>query len=284
MKVNWMITIFYFIAFFYITFFLINSTVYNIIFGIVISFGTFLWIGIYFLEFYKIELGLWNWAAIRNCAAIICISILSPGFTLYMIKYIKNNSNPNRKWKIIQNYHVHEGFVGILFIILAIFLLLIRFLMIQHEVLKKRLRIFLAIDMILLFLFLVSGSFLILRDRRDIFRLKLIEKRKDQSGNRISSTFNQISHDSLQFFKNPRGLYYPFGILLNSFAVNMFIHGVDFLPKEIFNLSHETIVFIGFILCFFASGIIGLDWYRLFAKFYPKLYQELEQILGDLKK
>ncbi len=284
LRVNSMITILFFIALFYILFFLIDISVYNIIFGIVISLGTLLWIGIYFLEFYKIELGLWNWKPIRNSAAILCISILSPGFTLYIIKFIKNNSNPNRKWKIIKNYHIHEGFVGILFVIIAFFLWLIRFLMIQHEALKKRLRIFLAIDMILLFLFLFSGGFLILRDRRDIVRLKFIEKRKDQSGNKISSIFNQISQDSVHFFKSPRGLYYPFGILLNCFAVNMFIHGTDFLPKEFFNLSHETIIFIGFILCFVAGGMIGLDWYRLFAKIYPKLYQELEQILDDLRK
>ncbi len=284
LRVNSMITILFFIALFYILFFLIDISVYNIIFGIVISLGTLLWIGIYFLEFYKIELGLWNWKPIRNSAAILCISIFSPGFTLYIIKFIKNNSNPNRKWKIIRNYHVHEGFAGILFVIIAFFLWLIRFLMIQHEALKKRLRIFLAIDMMLLFLFLFSGSFLILRDRRDIVRLKFIEKRKDQSGNKISSVFNKISQDSVHFFKSPRGLYYPFGILLNCFAVNMFIHGTDFLPKEIFYLNHETIVLLGFILCFFAGGLVGFDWYRLFSKLYPELYQELELILDDLRK
>jgi hypothetical protein len=279
-----MITILSLIIFLYILFFLVDISVYNIIFGLIISFGTFLWIGIYFLEFFEVELGLWNWSTIRNSAAILCISILSPGLTVYVIKYIKNNSNPKRNRRIIKKYHVHEGFIGIILVIIACFLWLIRFLMIQHDVLKKRLRILLALDMIVLFLFLFSGSFLILRDRRDIIRLKFIEKRKNQSGNRISSTFNQISQDSVQFFKSPRGIYYPFGILLNSFAVNMFIHGIDFLPEEIFNLSHETVVFIGFILCVFAAGMIGFDWYRLFARLYPELYQELEQILVDLKK
>ena len=284
LKVNWMITILYFILFFYVLFFLVDNKVYNIIFGFIASFGTFLWIGIYLLEFYKIEFGLWNLDSIRNSAAILCISILSPGFTLYIIKFIKNNSNPSRKWKIIKNYHVHEGFVGILLVVVAFLLWIIRFWMVQLEVFKKKLRLFLAIDMVLLFLFLFSGSFLILRDRRDIVRLKFIEKRKEQSGNRISSTFNQISQDSVEFFKSPRGLYYPFGILLNCIAVNLFIHGTDFLPKEIFQLDHETIVIIGFILCFIAGGLIGLDWLRLFSKLYPELYEELELILDDLRK
>ncbi|MFX1345304.1 MAG: hypothetical protein ACFFAI_09360 [Promethearchaeota archaeon] len=279
-----MITILFFIIFFYILFFLVDSKAYNIIFGFIISFGTFLWISIYLLEFYKVEFGLWNLDTIRNSAAILCFSILSPGFTLYIIKFIKNNSNPNRKWKIIKNYHVHEGFIGILFVIIAFLLWVIRFLMVQHEVFKKKLRLFLAIDMVLLFLFLFSGSFLILRDRRDIVRLKLIEKRKEQSGIIISSTFNQISQDSIRFFKSPKGFFYPFGILLNCLAVNLFIHGTDFLPKEIFHLDHETIVLIGFILCFLAGGLVGFDWLRLFSKLYPELYQELELILDDLEK
>jgi hypothetical protein len=179
---------------------------------------------------------------------------------------------------------VHEGFVGIIFIIMAVMLWLIRLVMIQHEVLKKSLRIFLALDMILLFLFLFSGSFLVLRDRRDILRLKFIERRQNQSESKISPVFNEISQDSIRFFKSPRGLYYPFGILLNSFALNMFIHSNDFLPKEIFDLNHETIVLIGFVLCFVAGGLIGIDWYRLFSKLYPELYEELEQILVELQK
>jgi hypothetical protein len=202
---------------------------------------------------------------------------------LYIIKYIKNNSNPQRKRKIIKKYHVHEGFVGIIFIIIALVLWLVRFLMIGHEVLVKDLRIFLAIDMILLYLFLFSGSFLVLRDRRDVFNLKFIEKRVDQQS-KISPIFNEITQDSVQFFKSPRGLYYPFGILLNSFALNMFIHGNDILPKEIFNLNHEIIVLIGILLCFCAGGMIGIDWYRIFSLLYPRLHQELEQILIEFQK
>jgi len=282
-KFNWMITIFFFISFFYVLMFLIDFNLYLKIFNVITPIGTFFWIGIYFLELFKIELGLWNWTTLRHLSAIICLSILSPGLNLYIIKYIRNNSNPKRKRKIFKNYHVHEGFVGIIFVIIALILWLVRILMIQHDVLVKKLRIFLAIDMIMLYLFLFSGSFLILRDKRDIFNLKLIEKRETPHIRKISPIFNEISQDSVQFFKSPRGFYYPFGILLNSFALNMFIHGIDMLPKEIFNLNHETIVLIGFFLCFFAGGLIGLDWYRLFAKLYPNLYHDLELILEDLR-
>ncbi|MFX1280978.1 MAG: hypothetical protein ACFFA3_16620 [Promethearchaeota archaeon] len=280
---NWMITITFFIFFFFTLLFLIDFNHYITIFNILVPFGTFVWIGIYLLEIFKIDLGVWNWSMIRHSAAVLSMAILSPGLNLYIIKYIRNNSNPKRKRKIIRNYHVHEGFVGIIFVIIALILWFIRLIMIQYEILRKQLRIFLAVEMILLFLFLFSGSFLVIRDRRDVVRLKFIEKRQDQVITRISPIFNQISQDSLQFFKFPRGLYYPFGILLNSIALNMFIHGTDFLPNEIFNLHHEVIVLIGVILCFIAGGMIGLDWYRLFSKLYPQLYHDLEQILDDFR-
>ena len=284
LKVNWMITIMYFIIFFYTLLFLIDFNIYNTIFGFIITIGTLLWIGIYLLEFFKIEPSFWNWSTIRDSAAILCISILSPGFTINIIKYIKNNSNQNREKKVFKNYHIHESFVGILFVSMAFILLIIRYRMIQYEIMKKRLRIFLAIDMILLFLFLFSGSFLMFRDRKDLIRLIFIEIRKYQYENKVSSIFSPITPDSIPFFTSPRILYYPFGILLNSFSVNIFIHGTDFLPEGLFGLTHETIVLLGFILCFIAGGLIGIDWYRLFAKIYPELYQEFESVLKDLKK
>ena len=160
---------------------------------------------------------------------------------------------------------------------------MIRYLMIQHEVLKKQLRIFLALDMILLYLFLFSGSFLVFRDRRDVLKLKFIEKRNSLNDINNSSVFSPITLDSIHFFKSPRIPYYPIGIVINSFSVNLLIHGTDFLGPKIFSLTLEAIVLIGFILCFIAGFMIGMDWYRLFAKLYPDLYSEIEQILNGLK-
>ncbi|MFX0141277.1 MAG: hypothetical protein ACFFDN_46990 [Candidatus Hodarchaeota archaeon] len=282
-KINWMVTILFFILFFYILLFMIDFKIYNLFFIFLIILGTPLWIMIYCFEFFKIALGFWNWSALRNIAAILCISILAPGLSLNFIKYIKNNSNLYEKRRLFQNYHIHEGFVGILFIIIAFCLWIIRHLMIQHEIMKKELRIFLALIMVPLFLFLFSGSFLFFRDRKDLLRLKLIERKNYEDKNNLSSVFNPITQDSIRFFKSPRIVFYPIGILISSFSVNMFIHGTYFLPEEIFSLTHETIVFIGFILCFVGGGLIGIDWYRVFAKLYPELYLEVEKILNDFK-
>ncbi|MFX1328436.1 MAG: hypothetical protein ACFE91_09935 [Promethearchaeota archaeon] len=262
---------------------MIDFQSYNIIFGLLITLGTFLWIFSYLIEIFKIELGFWNWSTIADSAIILCFSILSPGFTINIIKYIKKNSNQNRKKIIFKEYHIHEGFVGILFVVIAVSLWIIRYFLIQHEIIRKKLRIFLAVDMILLFLFLFSGSFLIFRDRRDLFKLKFIENRNTTKKNSVSTVFNPIFPDSIEFFKSPRILLYPFGILLGSISLNMFMHGTDFLIEEIFNLTHEKIVIIGLILCFIAGGMIGIDWYRLFAKLYPELYCEFEKALDELK-
>lgn len=280
-KVNWMITILFFISFFFILLFLINFNVYNLIFVFLITLGTPLWIIVYLLQFFEIELSVLNWTAIRNISAILCISILGPGLSLNFIKFIKNNSNLYKKRKLFRNYHIHEGFVGILFIIIAFCLWIIRSMLIQHEIMKKELRIFLALNMILLFLFLFSGSFLIFRDRKDLFKLRFIEKKNYELSVNKSSVFNPITPDSKPFFKSPRIVLYPFGILLSSFSVNIFIHGTFFFPEEIFSLTHETIVLMGFILCFIAGGMIGIDWYRIFARLYPDLYQKTEQILRN---
>lgn len=113
LRVNWMITIFYFTIFFYALFFLINFRLLNLIFVFIITFGALIWIIIYLLDLFKIELGFWDWYTIRDSTTIISICILCPGFTLNQIKFIKNHSNQNEKGKVFKNYHIHEGFIGI---------------------------------------------------------------------------------------------------------------------------------------------------------------------------
>ncbi len=283
-QVSWTFTISYFILYFYFLFFLINLNIYNKIFFIIILTGTPIWILIYFFEFFNFKINFLNMGIVQDATAIICFSIVSPGLILNFFKYIKNNSNQDKKRKLIRKYHIHEGFFGILFILIGIFFWIIRSIMIQYKILKTQLRIYLALDMILLFLFLFSGSFLIFRDWRDFFKLKFFEKRRSNNSINVSSIFNPIDADSLNFFKFPKLLLYPFGILFSSFSVNLFIHGTDFLPEILFKINHEIIVLMGIILCLIAGAMIGIDWYRLFARLYPHLYQELEQILKNLVK
>lgn len=89
---------------------------------------------------------------------------------------------------------------------------------------NNELKVILAITIVLLYLFLFSGSFLIFRDRRDLVNLKFIEKRNSTINNDTSTIFNPITQDFIQFFKSPRLILYSFGFLLNSFSLNMPIH------------------------------------------------------------
>ncbi len=283
-EVNAMITVSYFIIFFFILLFLIDFKKFNITFVVITIVGLVLWITFYILELIGIEATPWNWYNIREAGTILCFSIFSPGITLNIIRYIRYRSNQDKNKKILQNYHFHEGFVGILFVLIALFLWLFRSFMIKYEVLREKLRILLAIEMILLFVFLFSGSFLIFRDWRDIIRFKFIEREAKYLTYKGSSIFKINNPESTKFFSSPRLLLYPFGILLNSVSVNLFIHGTNFISFKIFQMSHESLVFIGFILCFIAGGMLGIDWYRVFAKIYPNLYVEFEQVLKDLEK
>ncbi|MFX1417676.1 MAG: hypothetical protein ACFE9N_02020 [Promethearchaeota archaeon] len=252
-------------------------------FLLIVFVGAPVWILIYVLEFLKIELIFWNWPAIRDLASILCFYILAPGLSLNFIKFIKSNSNQDKKRRIFRKYRIHEGFVGILFIMIAFSLWILRLVMIQNEILRRELRIFLALNMIPLILFLFSGSFLTFRDRRDIFKLKFIERRKLQVEGITSTVFNPITINSIKFFKSPKYIIFPLGIFFFSFGLNMFIHGTDFIIAELFNLSHESIVFLGFLLCFISGGMIGIDWFRLFGKIYPSLYKEVEHKINEIK-
>jgi hypothetical protein len=279
-----MYTINYFILFFIILLFLIDAKTYLFIFIIIAIFGGLAWIIIYALETFIPGFWFPSLTVLRHLSAILCFSILSPGLSLSLIHYIKSNSNKTDSRKIFHNYRIHEGFVGIIFIIFALILIIVRYNLIKYEIFRTDLRIFLAIDMILLYLFLFFGSFLIIRDRRDIVKFQFIQRREPEGNNYKLRLFNSLTSDSIKFFKSPKFLLYPFGILFNSIAVNLFIHGTDFLPEEVFTLNHETVVLIGIILSLIAGGIVGLDWYRLLRKTYPELYQNFERILDDLRK
>ncbi len=283
-SLSWMDTIIYFILFFYVLIFLINFKPYIIIFGIIVMLGTPSWIIIYALETFIPGFWFPVLTVIRHLSAILSFSILSPGLTLIVINYIKNNSNRSHSRKLFHNYHIHEGFLGIILILISTLLIIVRYILVQFEVFRRELRIFLAIDMVLLYLFLFFGSFLIFRDWRDLIRFKIIQKRKPVDKNFSSAIFYPITPDSIKFFKPPKIILYPMGILLSSIAVNIFIHGNDFFPEEIFILNHETLVLIGIVLSFFSGGIVGLDWYRLFAKIYPELYQNFERVLDNLRE
>jgi len=281
------IVIIIFNLFFYSLIFLIDFNYFKKIFTFIIIFEVILWIiFIYFINMPSSRYFRSFWEVVT----FITFSIIAPGLTLYTIHYIKKITPKFENSKVFGKYHLHEGFIGILIIILALLLFLLHsFLLIFSNPLLRRLRIFLVLNQIFLFLFLYFGGFFIFRDLKDVIRLKLIEVKeqlpKDKSESIENSVFNQIRKEDLDFFKFPRLCTYPLGLILASISITIIVYVVystDFRWNNIIDVEREFMINLGFFLSFIAGAMTGRDWFRIFRRFYPDIYHEIEKILHSL--
>jgi len=216
----------------------------------------------------------------------ITFSMISPGVIVYIIHYIKKSTSRFEEFKIFGIYHLHEGFIGIIFIILAIFFLWLRSkLLFLAGPYYSKFSILLLLIQILSFLFLYLGSFFFFRDWNDIVQLHFVEKKEnlEKIKKNQSEVFNHITQTDLHFFEYPKITIYPIGILLTIFSLNTIIYGTIFLPLDKININNELVIFLGYFVSFIAAGIIGRDWFRIFRKFYPEAYQEIENIINKVK-
>jgi len=218
---------------------------------------------------------------------LISFSLIGQGLIIYILYYIKKKTFKYNESVVWGKYHIHEGFYGLVFIIIALILLLIHInLLFLEDILWKRLIIILWFVQVSSFILLFLGSFFFFRDWDDVVKLKFIEKRifkGDELINYENTGFNQIRKEDIHFFEFPKLMLYPFGILLTIFALNAVVYDVDFLPYEIFGLESEIIIYIGYFCCFAAGGMIGRDWLRLFRKVYPVIYTNIEKAIKSLK-
>lgn len=289
LTVSRIIMIVFFNLFVYSLIFFIDIIYYRRIFIIILIIITAIWLIELFswayLDLTPISL---QYGTFWEVIILLSFSLIGQGLIIYIIYYIRKNTAKYSESKVFGRYHIHEGFIGILFIVIALFLFILRSsLLFLSDILWKRLSIILWVTQIFLFISLYLGSFLFFRDWHDVLRFKFIEKIK--ASNELSqkdklSAFNRITQEDLHFYKFPKLIYYPFGILLTIFAVNAVVYGTDFLPMEIFYLETESIIRLGYLICFIAGGMIGRDWLRLFRKVYPNLYEEIKIIISKLKK
>ena len=278
--------------FFYSLIFIINIDYYKQIFRIIIIVIASIWLFelITWAYFDLIPIST-QYGTLGELMIFLSFSVIGQGLVIYIIYYIKKHTAKFNESKVFGIYHIHEGFIGIIFIIIALFLLRIRSsLLFLTDIWWKRMSIILWTIQIFLFIFLYIGSFLIFRDWHDVRKFRFITTKKkkdflnDNSKNHHTSVFNYITQDDLPFFKFPRLLYYPFGIIFTIFALNAIIYGINFLPKEIFNLENETVILLGYFAGFLAGGFIGRDWFRLFRILFPQLYEEINIVINTLKK
>lgn len=213
--------------------------------------------------------------------------MIAPGLIVYIVYDIKKITSKFEAATILGKYHLHEGFVGIIFLIIGFFLLGLRssLLFLSHPFYRRSSLILLFVQ-IISFVFLYLGSFFSFRDWRDIVQLKFIEI-KSKTENKVQEAqnlvFNHITEKELHFFKIPKLMIYPLGMVLTIFSVNMIIYGIDFLPYYIFNIADESVIQLGYLFCFIAGGLIGIDWLRILKMFYPKVYEEIEKEIIQLK-
>lgn len=261
--------------------FMVNISLYRKAFLFFVIFGIVAWNIIHLQNTLEVELGSIYLINFQEIIFFISTAIVPPGIILFIIHYIKKITK-KFEGNFIGKYHLHESFLGIILIGLSIPFYLIRLNMIQLEIFWKEYKIYLAIIMIFLYFFLFFGSFFAFRDFHDLVRLKFLEKVEKPNEKQISNTsaFNSIVEDDLHFFKHPKLNMFSLGLLLLSLSFLMVIFGNDFLPKEI--LTHDSIVNLGYLLGFCAGAIIGVDWLRIFKRFYPSHYRELEQKINEL--
>jgi len=265
--------------FFLTLMFLIDSKIYKLLFKSVIIFSIGLWGFVHSLQFFETEqllVGFWNFI---DTIFYIAWSFLAPGLIFYIIHYIHKSTEKFEEAKIGE-YHIHESFAGLILFVLAFFLWILLVFLTQFEILLKELSFIIAILRIFLFLFIYCGSFLVFRDKDDLFHLKFLEKKeKREKSNNNSSVFLNLTEEDIHFFKTPILILFPLGMILTSFTIDILVYGTSFLP-----IDSSAINLLGYICCFLSGGLIGLDWFRIFKVFYPELYNEISVVLDNLKK
>ncbi len=251
-----------------------KMTLYAVVIGMIIY-------GYYILAQYNDWLPfIWNeWEMIT----ILIYAIIAPGLILYILHYIKHGSSKyvDKKYG---KYHVHESFIGTVLLAVAVILILLILILYQNIVIIKDFYFVIAILGLLLFYFLYLGSFLIFRDWKDFKSFKFIEKPKRSEKKIVIPLFNEIDEEDLHFFEFPKHKLYSLGIVLTSISLSTIIYSNGLFPREFFFLDREIIIIFGFVCCFIAGGMLGKDWFRLFRKFEPELYKEIEKGLDKLKK
>jgi len=212
----------------------------------------------------------------------ISTSIVAPGLLLLIIYCIKKLTS-KFEGNFIGKYHLHEGLFGIILVGLGLLFLGFRSYVIQFDIFLKEFKIYLAIIMILLYFFLFFGGFFIFRDFNDIIRFKFVKRiqKSPKKRKENSSIFNSMTQANFSFFTPSKLNVFPLGTLLTGFSFSMVIFGTKFIPKEV--LSSNEIINLGYFLGFLAGSLIGFDWVRVFKRFYPSHYEEIELKIIELQ-
>ena len=138
--------------------------------------------------------------------------------------------------------------------------------------------------MILLYFFIFFGGFFILRDFDDIIHLRFVKKipTSQTKPKHNDSIYNSMTRENISFFKRSKVYLFPIGLLFTGFSFSMVIYSTKFIPKDV--LSSSETINLGYLFGFIAGALIGYDWVRVFKRFYPNQYEEIELKILELQK
>jgi hypothetical protein len=269
--------------YFFILVFIIKISVFKKLYLVLIVFGIFAWNISHFETILDLNLLTNTSDDFLEIVLFISTSIVAPGLLILIVYYIKKFTS-KFEGSIIGKYHLHEGLFGIILGGLALLLFALRIYLIQFDIFLKEFKVYLAIIMILLYFFLFFGGFFILRDFKDIIRFRFVKKiPPSQKNAKVNNPiFNSMNHDNISFFSLSKLYIFPLGAILTGISFSMVIYSTKFIPKDV--LSSEETINLGYLFVFLAGSLIGYDWVRVFKRFYPNQYEEIELKIIELQK
>ena len=269
--------------YFFILVLIIKISVFKKLYLILIIFGIVAWNISHFDSILDLNLLSNTSDDFLEIILFISTSIVAPGLLILIVYYIKKFTS-KFEGNFIGKYHLHEGLFGIILVGLGVLFFTFRTYLIQFDIFLKEFKVYLAIIMILLYFFLFFGGFFILRDFKDIISFRFVKKipPSQKKAKENSSIFNSMNHDNISFFRLSKLYIFPLGAILTGISFSMVIYGTKFIPKDV--LSSEDTINLGYLLVFLAGSLIGYDWVRVFKRFYPNQYEEIELKIIELQK
>ena len=269
--------------YFFILVFIIKISVFKKLYLILIIFGIFAWNLSHFHSILELNLLSDTIDDFLEIILFISTSIVAPGLLIVIAYYIKKYTS-KFEGNFVGKYHLHEGLFGIILIGLSLLFFAISAYISQFDIFLKEFKIYLAIIMILLYFFLFFGGFFILRDFNDIIHLKFVNKIPPTKNipKQDGIIFNSLNRDNISFFRFSKLYIFPLGAFLTGISFSMVIYSNKFIPRDVLS-SRETIN-LGYLLSFIAGAFIGYDWVRVFKRFFPIQYEEIELKIIELQK
>ena len=270
-------------AYFFILVFIIKISVFNKLYLVLIIFGIIAWNLSHFHSILELNLLSDTIDDFLEIILFISTSIVAPGLLIVIAYYIKKFTS-KFEGNFVGKYHLHEGLFGIILFGLGLLFFAISAYISQLDIFLKEFKVYLAIIMILLYFLLFFGGFFILRDFNDIIHLKFVNKIPTTKNipKQDGIIFNSLNHDNISFFRFSKIYIFPLGAFLTGISFTMVIYSNKFIPRDVLS-SRETIN-LGYFLSFLAGALIGYDWVRVFKRFFPNQYEEIELKIIELQK